>query len=321
MRKSVLRLVPGLIVLGLLTPAVPVRAQEPVQILIRSLTPERTTYVGEQVSEVSGAPAPRPAARARQRQQVFRKGDTLRINYPNGQVMFDDGRVMLLYLPRQNIVERSPSPRSAENLEKQRRLLVRGRGVVTQLPDDTVAGREAWVIATRPPNGQQRKIWVDKQTYVQLRQDVVQGNGRTSSTYFTRIDYSAEPPPAMLAFVPPPGALLAEGGHGRPIPAAEAGRMAQGWGGLREVKSLPAGFRLRGFYRHQFQGRPALVALYDGPSSQTLSVFQGPAMGMSGMAEDKRRLRFVSARKGNADVIVMGPLSQEELQKVLDSVE
>jgi outer membrane lipoprotein-sorting protein len=301
--------------------AAPAHAQDATQILARSLTPDRPTFVGEQVTEISGMQRPKIAEMRGQRQMVYRKGPILRINYPNGQVMFDDERTMVLYLPRQNVLERTESPRSPENILKQRRAILRGRGLVTQLPDDTVAGREAWVVATRPPNGASRKVWVDKQTYVQLRQDVTQPNGKTLSTYFTRIDYTAEPPAAMLTFTPPPGALLAERGHGRPVPTPEAGRMARAWGGLLEARNLPAGFRLRGFYRHQFKGRPALVALYDGPGNKTLSLFQGPAMGMSGMAEDKQKFRFVTARKGNADVMVMGPLTQEELQRVMDSVE
>lgn len=303
----------GLVLLA----AGPAAAEDPTQILIKSLRAE-ATFVGEQVALPAGAPL-RPRQR---RQQVYRKGRILRINYPNGQVMFDDGVTMQLYLPRQGFLERGPSPRSAAALLRQRRALLKGRAQVTALPDDQVAGRDTFVISVRPPNGVVRKVWVDKQTHIQLRQDVTQRNGRTISTYFTRINFGQEPPAEMLTFTPPPGVQVVQPGQGRPIPAAAALRLArQRWGDLLEPKSIPAGYRFRAFYRHNFRGQPFIVSVYEGPDGNTVSLFQGPVMGMSGMKRRQKNLRVVTGRKGNAELMVVGPLPQDDLQRMMDSVE
>lgn len=317
-RTAVYGLVPALIG-AMLVLAPGASAEEPAQVLIKSLGAD-ATLVGEQVTEPVGAP-PRPARRL-QRQQVFRKGRILRINYPNGQVMFDDGVTMQLYLPRQGFVERGASARSPQSVQKQRRLLLNGRAQVTSLPDDQVAGRDSYVVVVRPPGGVVRKVWVDKQTYVQLRQDVTQKSGRTISTYFTRINFGQEPPAEMLAFTPPPGVQVVDAGQGRPIPPALATRLAgEGWGGLLEPKNIPAGYRFRAFYRHNFRGQPFVVSVYEGPGGSTVSFFQGPVMGMGGMNRSQKNLRVVTGRKGNAEVMVVGPLPQDDLQRMMDSVD
>jgi hypothetical protein len=65
-----------------------------------------------------------------------------------------------------------------------------------------------------------------------------------------------------------------------------------------------------------------LVAVYRGPQErQTLSVFQGPATGMGAMAKRQRgNLRVVTARKGQAEVLLVAPLPEEELQRIMGSV-
>lgn len=305
------------ILLGALLPVLlpsPAYAQDPGQIVVRSLSAE-ATFVGEQTVMAAGAARPRAS------QRVFRKGSILRINYPNGQVMFDDGTQMLVYLPRLGIVEKSASPRNGQAVLKQRRALRSGRAQLTLLPEDEVAGRAAYVVSVRPQRGATRKVWVDKQTYIQLRQDITQPNGRTVSTYFTRIQYGQEPPAEMLTFTPPPGAQVVEGGHGRPLAAPVAARLARNWGGLLEPRSLPAGYRFRGFFRHNFKGRPFVVSLYEGPGGNSVSLFQGPALGMGTMTQRKNDLRVVTGRKGSAELMVVGPLPQDELQRMMDSVQ
>src|SRR5690349_20979673 len=112
----------------------PVAAQDPAQILSRSLTAD-ATFTGEQVTEVTGGVR---ATRARklQTQQVYRKGQILRVNYPNGQVMFDDGREMLLYLPRQSLIEKARSPRNPQAVANQRRAIRNGRIHLSLLGED-----------------------------------------------------------------------------------------------------------------------------------------------------------------------------------------
>lgn len=319
-RWIVLTLATGLA--GGLLAAPPARAAEdPRDILLHSLEPEDKTYVGEQVTVPLDAP-PGPRRRAlTQRDQVYRSGNVLRTNFYNGRVVFDDGKVQIRYFPRQGTVERLPSALEPTALQKQRRAILRGRVQVTYLREEEVAGRKTHVVSLRGPGGGERRIWIDQKKYLQLRQDLIQPNGRTISTYFTRIDFDAEPPPAMLVFTPPPGALVVEGARGRPITPAAAQQLAQAWGGLLEPKQLPANFRFRAFYRHQFNGRTVLVSVYDRKGRESISVFQAPTMGMSGMREKNgKRLQVLSSTKGRADVMMVGPLPEEELQKVMDSV-
>lgn len=298
-----------------------VRAEDARQILLNSLEPKVATFVGEQVTEVRAAPTETARPRRRvQAQRVYRKGNTLRIEYPDGRVFFDDGDRQLLYLSRQSLVEEGPSSFNERRIRQQRQAIARGRVSVDALPDDSVAGRPAYVVEVRQGNNH-RTVWIDKQTYVQLRQDVHQANGRTVSTYFRTIEFR-EPPADKLSYTPPASAPVVERGLGRPVPAKEAGELARAWGGLLAPRTLPAGYTFQGYYQHRFRGRPLLVAVYAGPGGrQTLSVFQGPASGMGSMTEKARgNLRVVAARKGQAEVLLVAPLPEEELQKIMGSV-
>lgn len=297
-------------------------AEDARQILLNSLEPKAPTYIGEQVSEVQRASsAPREPRRKVQVQRVYRKGKVLRIDYPDGRVFFDDGDRQLLYVQRQSIVEQGPSGLDPKKMRQQRQAILRGRVTVDPLPDDTVAGRAAYVVQVRTPKGQ-RTVWIDKQTYLQLRQDVTQPNGRIVSTYFRTIDFH-EPPVDKITFTPPTGAPTVERGGGRPVPPGEAVELARAWGGLLEPKIMPPGFTFQGYFRHRFNGQPLLVGLYTAARGRrSLSMFQGPTSGMGSMTERPKgaNLRVLAARKGQADVLLVAPLPEDELQRIMGSV-
>jgi hypothetical protein len=295
--------------------ASPAAAQDARQILIRSVDAS-AAYVGEQVTEAGMRPN---GARRVQRQQVLRSGEALRINYPNGRVLYDDGKEQLLYLPRQGVVEKSPSRRSPQRLRQQRRALQARALVVEQLADGQVAGHPAYVVSVKTPKGAARKVWVHRENYVQLRQDQTLPNGRAVSTYFTRISFEA--PKESLAFVPPPGARVVQHSQRRPLPLERAVQRARAWGGLLQPKTIPPGFVFEGHYPHSFNGRPGLVSVYASPRGQILSFFQGPSLGMNRtMQRQEDRLQVLSARKGAAEVTLVGPLSEDQMVQVMDSV-
>jgi outer membrane lipoprotein-sorting protein len=298
----------------------PACAEDARQLLLNSLEPKATAYSGEQVSEVRPRPDESlPPRRRLQSQRVYRKGKTLRIDYPDGRIFFDDGDQQTLYLSRQSLAEQGPSSFDPKKLAQQRQAILRGRISTTQLPDDTVAGRSAHVVQVKQGKNE-RTVWIDKQTFVQLRQDVTQGNGRVLSTYFRSIEFR-EPPADKLAFTPPANIPVVERGRGRPVPAPEAAELARQWGGLLALKTAPKGYAFRGYYHHRFRGQPLLVAVYGGPRGQTLSVFQGPTIGMGSMPDrQKGNLRVMGARKGQAEVLLVAPLPEDELQKIMDSV-
>jgi len=301
----------------------PAAAEDTRQILLNSLDPKDKTYVGEQETTITGPRFPRPRS---QRQSVYRKDRVLRIEFQGGPVIFDDGREQVRWLRGRNVIERGPSNLDPKRAGLLRRAIQTRRATIEQLPDDRVAGRPAYVLLVKDAQGQKppHKVWIDRENYLQLRQDIT-GPDRTVSTYFTRIDFAAEPPAEKLAFTPPPGATEQPRGTGVPLPRPAAARLAQAWGRLLEPSPAPPGFKLRGYFRRQFDRRPGLVAVYDGPGNQTLSIFQGPALGMPGMSDTMARkgarLRVLHARKGPADVTVVGPLAEGEIQRVMDSMQ
>jgi hypothetical protein len=309
-----------LVALGALLLALrPAAAQEPDprSLLVESLEPRVPGYVGVQVTDAGGQGAKR-------RGRVFRKGHRLLVRFEGGQILFDDGESQSLYLPRRNTIEKSPSRQSAQQLRAQRQAVRSGRAAVRLVGREVVAGRPAFVLQIRMPNGTERQVWVDERTSVQLRQDQSGPGEKSHSTYFTEIRYQ-EPSEEDLAF-PPPGSnpVVRETGDDRPVPLMLARRMAQRWGGLLLARYVPAGYRLRGFYRHQVGPREWLVAAYQGPPGAgprpLLSLFQGPAEGMGAAELKKQGLLVLAGTRGRADVLLVAPLPQAELQKVMDSV-
>jgi outer membrane lipoprotein-sorting protein len=289
-------------------------AEDARQILLRSLAPRAAAYSGEQVTEVTG-----PLGVARQvRQQVYRAGNVLRIEFPAGQILFDDGTEQRFYLPRLNEVRRSPSRTGPQAVQHLRRQLLGPRAVCALLPDESIAGRPAWVVRVSDAEGgpRSRTLWIDRATFVRLGLSETGRGGRPVKTYFTRIAFG--PPPAeKLSFTPPSGAKSID----PPMPPPQAARLARAWGGLLVVKP-PAGYRLRGFFPHSFRGQRGLVAVYDGPrSGDTLSLFQGPAQGMGPMVESRPEgLQILSSKRGDADVTLVGPLPQAALEAAMATV-
>lgn len=287
-------------------------------------------YYGEQVTVTT----PRQGNPHRETVRVYRRGSTLRIDYPNNRVLFDDGSTELLFFAARvnvpGVVERSPSKLGPKAVANQRRIISGNRAMVTLLPDDTVAGRPTWVVQVQDAMGRapSRKIWVDKETSLQLRQDITLPV-RAVSTYFTSITFQS-PPAEKLTFTPPPGTLVDEEGDGgvlhRPIQPRRAEEIARTWGGHPVTPGyLPAGFIFRGFYLHKFNNQDVLVSVFaDGGMGRghKLTIFQGPAsMGMpTAGAVSNKNVHALNARKGVVDVTVVSPLGEAELRKVMDSI-
>lgn len=299
----------------------PVRAEDAQQILLSCLR-ARPSFQGEQVAEMSG-PLGRKRPGRSPIQKVYRDGSVMRIDFPAGFTVYDDGTHLIRYRQRDDTYEKQPSGFLPQRAKRMAMALQRGRATVELVGEDTVAGRSAWILNLKDlqGKGQSHKMWIDKETYVQLRQDQERKDG-TLSTRFLSISFT-KPSPAQLAFTLPPTAQLAEGGLGRPIARQAAMQMAQRWGGLLEPATVPNGYRFRAFYSRPVRGRQGLVAVYDGPSRQTISVFQRPSLGSMGMVDGKKeRFRVLSAKKGAVDVTVVGPeaMPESDLLKVMGSI-
>ncbi len=305
------------LLLLLALPPVCARADDPRQVLLNSLSAD-VSFWGDQTTTVSH---PEGGKQVTTHQRVYRKGTILRMEYPGGRTLFDDGASAVLYFPHPNTFERRGTSFDPELIAREKRQVMAKRLVVEQLADGEVAGRPAWVIQIRLPNGTSRQFWIDKQTNVQLRRDEVRLGGVTASTYFTQIHFT-EPPADKLTFTLPAGAQQVEPGQGRPLGQTRAQEVARAWNGPRLPRWLPPGYRFRAFYPHAYGRQQGLVAVYDGPKpGESLSVFQGPVVGMEGMSvRHGRKLRALGARRGAADVMVVGPLPQADLQRVMESI-
>ncbi len=299
----------------LFCPAVAATADPPDarQLLSSSLDPRIEGFTAEQVTQVLGG-----ARRGPGKQRVLRRQNLLRVNYANGEVLFDDGKQQLLYLPAANLVRKSPSNRSPERVDRQRREIRAGRIQTELVREDSIAGRRCWVVSVKLPTGRSRTVWIDRDTSLQLRQDTDGPNGRVISTFFTSLQLDEIPSLDQVQFQPPTGAQQTDQ---EPVRPEMARRIAVRWGGILEPRELPAGLRFRGYFREHFRGREWLVTVYSGVGGRrALSLFQGPATGMALRGLRRDRLNVVTGTSGGADVILIGPLPPEELRRVKDSL-
>src|SRR5687767_1152232 len=85
----------------------PARAEDAQQILLSSLR-ARPSFQGEQVIEgTSPAGRKRPGRAAVQK--VYRDGNTMRIDFPGGLTVFDNGTELIRYRQADNTYEKQPS--------------------------------------------------------------------------------------------------------------------------------------------------------------------------------------------------------------------
>lgn len=332
--RLVLRPAAPLVAIALLFAAGAVQAQDGNQILLDSLEPHPITYVGEQVTEVVGSGKPL------QRQRVYRSATRLRIEFPGGQVVLDDGLAQLRYYPTMRIVERGPSDLNAPRSRFVRKALSTGRAVVERQPDDTVASRPAYVVLLRDTRGRRspRRIWIDMENSIQLRQDVEQESGQVQSTRFTSIRFGREPSSAKMQPTWPANTPMVPRVPGRPLPLAAAMEVARAWGGLLTPRQLPSGFRLRGYYQQGHSTRPRIAAIYDDFATRRIlsitqhmaptsppsprSVGSSPGRERHGREQGEQKEGIsVTALRGPAKVTVAGPLLEPQLRQVLDSLQ
>jgi hypothetical protein len=308
------------------------RAQEADRILLDSLSPRPVSYTGLQVTEVRGGKKPGPP------QRVYRSATRLRIEFPGGQVVLDDGVSQLRYFPRLGVVERGRSDLNAPRSRFVRKALTTGRAVVERLADDSVAARPTYVVSLKDARGRRsaRTVWIDKENSIQLRQDVSRPDGQVVSTYFTRIQFGVEPPAARMQPTWPANTPIVSRAPGRPVPPVAAAEVARAWGGLLVPRNVPSGFRLRGYYQQGPSTRARIFALYDEFSSgKTITVAQrfaspapvapvgtgGAGTGAVGSGAAAKKPGRVSANKGQASITVSGPLPEAQLRQILDSLQ
>jgi outer membrane lipoprotein-sorting protein len=198
----------------------------------------------------------------------------------SGRLIVDDGVAAWQYEPALHLVVRGPSfvqgaarPERAAEIASRYRAQVLGR--------EAVIGRPTVVISLVPADEGVRRLWIDEASGVVLRTEERDARGEILYvSYFSRISYGLNLPPALFRFRPPSGAkrldffisgpavqsleaLRAQGGGSRPLPPRLLGRFA-----FREGR------------RAQHGAFSALVATYtDGAS--VVTIFQTPTARMA----------------------------------------
>lgn len=127
----------------------------------------------------------------------------------SGRLIVDDGLSAWQYEPSLHLVIRGPSfvqgtahPERAAEVLRRYRVSVLGR--------EAVIGRDTVVVALAPGDaGSNRRLWIDEATGVALRTEERDAGGEiVYVSYFSRVSYSLNLPPALFRFRQPAGAKV-----------------------------------------------------------------------------------------------------------------
>jgi outer membrane lipoprotein-sorting protein len=128
-----------------------------------------------------------------------------------GRLVVDDGAASWQYEPSMHLVVRGPSFVSGVGQPERAGAILRGYGVRI-LGREEVIGRSTVVVGLAAGRtGSHRQLWVDEATGVPLRTEERDARGEIIFvSYFSRISYSLNLPPALFQFRRPAGARVVE---------------------------------------------------------------------------------------------------------------
>ncbi len=296
-------------------------------VLKRMLASEGSrAYVGTQVTTLAAD------SNVTSEQKVARYGyKGMRMEYLSpqrlkGEVIADNGKVIMHYIPSRKVVRTHPS-----RLAMQRQRLMqmsRGNLKAKLVGSDRIAGRSAYVIEVSPVRSRvlTRKFWVDTATWVKLKTEDIGPNGAVISTsYFKKIKYVPSIPASMFKVNPPDGVRVKRG-------PASASRLlsleqAQDKAGFRVLSPsyLPPGFRFAGATVTRFRGDNMVAVRYtDGMTS--FSIMQVPDNALK--PRFQRRLRGGPERTGagyswkqnGISLTIIGRIPYNQITNIADSV-
>ncbi len=199
----------------------------------------------------------------------------------SGRLVVDDGASSWQYEPSYHLVIRGPSFVRPPSSPKQVWEILRGH-LVAVLGAEEVIGRQTIVVAMEPrAGGASRRYWVDQATGVALRMEERDATGDIVFTsFFTRISFGQNLPPALFRFHLPAGArIISLFLSGDPVDSPEALQRQAGFGAALPG-SLPYGYRFREGTVSRYGALTASAATYtDGV--RALTVFQTPSSKMA----------------------------------------
>jgi len=199
----------------------------------------------------------------------------------SGRLVVDDGATSWQYEPSMHLVVSGPSFISGSGRPDRADEILRGYGVRI-LGREEVIGRETVVLGLAAGRaGSHRRVWIDEATGVPLRTEERDARGEiVFVSYFSRIGYSLNLPPALFQFRQPAGAR-AVGFHvtGDPV-ASRSELLARARPPLSVPPLLLGRYHFReGRIAHHGAFSAAVATYSDGIS--VLTVFQTPSSRMA----------------------------------------
>src|SRR3989449_2469596 len=199
----------------------------------------------------------------------------------SGRLIVDDGASSWQYEPSYHLVIRGPSFLRPPGSPAQAQDILRGY-LVAVLGAEEVIGWQTIVVAMEPrAGGAGRRYWVDQATGAVLRMEERDATGEIVFTsFFTRISFGLNLPPALFRFHLPAGArIISLFLSGDPVASPQALRRQARFGSVVPA-SLPYGYRFRDGAISQYGALVTPAATYtDGVG--TLTVFHTPSSKMA----------------------------------------
>ncbi|NSW54969.1 MAG: hypothetical protein HPY44_03060 [Armatimonadetes bacterium] len=319
---SAVLLAAGLTAFGVLC-AAPACAENPLDLLRQAIKADgKVRYEArvEIVSREGGAPGQTVVQRILKDDANRHRTEVIAPPYLVGRLIISDGTTEWEFHPRARLVHQRKlrPPSEVQRVKLEQLDLVSDSLHVTYLGIATVAGRPCDVVSIRPQGDKvtRKQVWIDEKTHVELRWERYDSAGRLTTRWtVTSIDYSPSTPPGAFSFIPPKGVKVWK------IPAAERMSLAEAEKRIGFKAVLP-GYVPPGYTFHRSDvgitvrgGRSALWLRYlngvDSFSifqSQRLKVRPGP------MPET------TYWEAGDYSFLLVGRLSSQERQKIVDSV-
>jgi len=258
---------------------------------------------------------------------IYRKPDFSYILYLappmiKGRRILDNGKLRIEYIPGMNNPKHSSSLNSS--LARKRREkslnLILANYTISQLPDEYIAGREVYVISLVPqyPGSPGLKRWIDKETFLPLKQERYNSEGKlTFSSQFTEIHFGKKISEEELNDIPE--SVKDKGILPRHQVVSDIEE-------LKEISRFPLSFPKYLPSGYSFQEGVLLnggqrVALTYTNGLETIVLFQGPPINLK--IQGDREMPFGTkfwTDKGKTFVLIAN-ISEEELTKIMESVE
>jgi outer membrane lipoprotein-sorting protein len=268
--------------------------------------------------------------------KVLRRGHSSRLEYltgpATGTIIIDDGKTITYLNPRTKTATVVRTPEPSENLS----LLLRNYRPEL-IGSSTLAQRPCYIIrlTSKYPGNPYKKLWIDKSNFLPLRTDRYNSDGRLAiSTYFTSIDFSAEPTQSLFT-IPKGWKVLKVSGQPDQENASAVSRIV-GFS-LVEPTYLPRGYVRDGYFVCEACPRTCCAGIRYSNGLNVISVFerkiQSPGMGRgwrrgrSGerctntcITSQNPQGKMVQTNVDNLSVVIVGDIALSELQKIASSL-